>query len=54
MQNWREFSEQLQWFLEGTESAEKGDKVEIGIMLSYAGKEAQEIGSSGKSGRRGT
>ena len=41
--NWRDFAEQLQWFLEGTESTEKGDKVKIGIMLSYAGKEAQEI-----------
>ena len=41
--NWREFAEQLQWFLEGTESTEKGDKVKIGIMLSYAGKEAREI-----------
>ena len=42
-QNWRDFIEQLQWFLEGTESTEKGDKVKIGIMLSYAGKEAREI-----------
>ena len=42
-QNWREFAEQLQWSLEGTESTEKGDKVKIGIMLSCAGKEAREI-----------
>jgi len=42
-QNWRDFEEQLQWFLEGTESTEKGDKAKIGIMLSYADKEAQEI-----------
>ena len=44
-QNWREFAEQLdlQWFLEGTESTEKGDKVKIGIMLSHAGKEGREI-----------
>ena len=42
-QNWRDFAEQLQWFLEGTESTEKGDKAKIGIMLSYAGKEAREI-----------
>ena len=42
-QNWREFAEQLQWFLAGTESTEKGDEVKIGIMLSYAGKEAREI-----------
>ena len=43
VQNGREFTEQLQWFLEGTESTGKGDKVKIGIMLSCAGKEAQEI-----------
>ena len=42
-QNWQEFAEQLQWFLEGTESTEKGDKAKIGIMLSHAGKEAREI-----------
>ena len=41
--NWQDFVEQLQWFLEGTESTEKGDNVKIGIMLSYAGKEAREI-----------
>ena len=33
VQNWQEFSEQLQWFLEGTESAEKGDKVKIGCLM---------------------
>ena len=42
-QNWREFSEQLQWFLQGTESTDKDGKVKIGIMLSHAGKEAREI-----------
>ena len=44
-QNWRDFAEQLdlQWFLEGTESTEKGNKVKIGIMLSHAGKEVREI-----------
>ena len=42
-QNWRDFAEQLQWFLEGTESTEKGDKAKIGILLSYTGKEAREI-----------
>jgi len=35
--------EQLQWFLEGTESTEKNNKGKIGIMLSHAGKEAREI-----------
>ena len=42
-QNWREFAEQPQWFLEGTESTEKTDKTKIGIMLSHAGKEAWKI-----------
>ena len=41
--NWREFKEQLQWFLAGTESNDKSDAVRIGIMLSHAGKEAREI-----------
>ena len=41
--NWREFKEQLQWFLAGTESGEKSDAVKIGIMLSHAGKEAREV-----------
>ena len=41
--NWREFKEQLQWFLEGTESTEKSDGAKIGIMLSHAGKEAREL-----------
>ena len=41
--NWREFKEQLQWFLAGTESSDKSDAVKIGIMLSHAGKEAREI-----------
>ena len=41
--NWREFKEQLQWFLAGTESNEKSDAVKIGIMLSHAGKEAREV-----------
>ena len=42
-QNWKEFEEQLLWFLEGTESAGKSDMVKIGIMLSHAGKEAREV-----------
>jgi len=42
-QNYRDSAEQLQWFLEGTESTEKGDNAKIGIMLSYVGKEAREI-----------
>ena len=41
--NWREFKEQLQWFLAGTESTDKPDPVKIGIMLSHAGKEAREV-----------
>ena len=39
--NWREFKEQLQWFLAGTESSDKSDPVKIGIMLSHAGKDAR-------------
>lgn len=42
-QNWKEFEEQLHWFLAGTESASKSDEIKIGIMLSYAGKEAREV-----------
>ena len=39
-QNWKEFEEQLIWFLEGMESFEK---LRIGIMLSHAGKEARDV-----------
>jgi len=42
-QNWKEFEEQLIWFLEGTESSEKSDMAKIGIMLSHAGKEARDV-----------
>ena len=42
-QNWKEFEEQLIWFLEGTESSEKSDMIKIGIMLSHAGKEARDV-----------
>ena len=41
--NWKEFAEQLHWFLEGTESSEKSDAAKIGIMLTHAGKEARDI-----------
>ena len=41
--NWREFKEQLQWFLAGTESTDKPDAAKIGIMLSHAGKDAREV-----------
>ena len=41
--NWREFKEQLQWYLEGTESTWKSNGIKIGIMLSHAGKEAREL-----------
>ena len=41
--NWREFKEQLVWFLEGTESTGKSDGAKIGIMLSHAGREAREL-----------
>ena len=41
--HWQEFSEQLHWFLAGTESLEKSDAVKIGIMLTHAGSEAREI-----------
>ena len=42
-QNWKEFEEQLIWFLEGTETSCKSDMVKIGIMLTHAGKEVREI-----------
>ena len=42
-QNWREFEEQLQWFLAGTETVEKLDLTKIGIMLSHAGKDARDV-----------
>ena len=42
-QNWKDFEEQLIWFIEGTESTEKSDMARIGIMLSHAGKEAREV-----------
>ena len=42
-QNWKDFEEQLHWFLAGTESASKSDEIKIGIMLSHAGKEAREV-----------
>ena len=41
--NWREFKEQLQWFLAGTESTNKPDAVKIGIMLSHAGRDARVV-----------
>ena len=41
--NWREFEEQLKWFLAGTETAEKSDLIKIGIMLSHAGKDARDV-----------
>ena len=41
--NWRDFVEQLHWFLVWTESSKKSDAVKIGIMLSDVGKEACEI-----------
>ena len=37
-QNWKEFEEQLMWFLEGTESSAKSDMAKIGIMLSHTGR----------------
>ena len=42
-QNWREFEEQLKWYLAGTETDEKPDLAKIGIMLSHAGKEARDV-----------
>jgi len=41
--NWRDFKEQLEWFLAGTESTEKSDIAKIGKMLSHAGQEAREV-----------
>jgi len=40
---WRDFKDQLQWFLASTESTEKGDVVKLGIMLLHTGQEAREI-----------
>ena len=42
-QNWKDFEEQMIWFIEGTESTEKSNMAKIGIMLSHAGKEAREV-----------
>ena len=42
-QNWRDFKEQLTWYLAGTEASEKSDLAKIGIMLSHAGKEARDV-----------
>jgi len=42
-QNWYKFKEQLQWFLEGTESTKESDGAKIGIMLSHTSKEAREL-----------
>lgn len=42
-QNWREFEEQLKWYLAGTETDKKPDFAKIGIMLSHAGKEARDV-----------
>ena len=39
-QNWRDFEEQLKWYLAGMEASKKSD---IGIMLSHAGKEARNV-----------
>ena len=43
LQNWKDFEEQLTWFLDGTESSSKSNMVKISIMLSHAGKEAREV-----------
>ena len=42
-QNWKDFEEQLHWFLGSTEAASKSDETKIGIMLSHTGKEAREV-----------
>ena len=42
-QNWQEFEEKLQWYIDGPECGEKSDVVKIGIMLTHAGKHAREI-----------
>ena len=42
-QNWRDFEEQLKWYLTVTEASEKSDMPKLGIMLSYAGKESRDI-----------
>ena len=42
-QNWRDFEEQLKWYLAGTEANDKGDLAKIGSMLSHVGKEARDV-----------
>ena len=42
-QNWRDFEEQLKWYLAGMEASERSDLAKIGIMLSHAGKEARDV-----------
>ena len=42
-QNWRDFKEQLMWYLAGTEATEKSDLAKISIMLSHAGKKARDL-----------
>ena len=42
-QNWQDFEDQLQIFLDGSESSEKAGKVKVPILLSHAGPEAQKI-----------
>ena len=48
--NWREFEEQLKWFLAGTETAEKSDLIKIGIMLSHAGVGGKSVRQADVSG----
>lgn len=43
VKNWRDFKEQLQWFLASTESTKKFDVIEIGIMLSHAGQKVRQV-----------
>jgi transposase InsO family protein len=41
--NWKNFQEELKWYLAGTECDGKADSVKIGILLSHAGREAREV-----------
>ena len=41
--NWKDFREQLLWFLAWTESFNKSIMVKIDIMLSHAKKEVREV-----------
>ena len=42
-QNWKDFEEQLKWYLTGTEANDKADLAKMGVMLSHMGKETRNV-----------